>query len=238
MLSVSAPGLDRLTVNQFLFLDQSLAHLGNLATEQLQRAIDTLSHREVRCTQALGQNATDRQFGYELRDRATLTISRCQLQSDDLRRIVTILKIAGDLERIIDLSNSVARCALAAGNQSPSVGRLLSMTELVQSQLTLALKGLTERDVETALFVWQRDQDIDAIHNSIFREFFTYMMEDPRNISACINLLFCAKSVERIGDHATNIAEQIYYAVRGVPIGTDRPKRDCTSSILVPVHGG
>lgn len=226
-------------MSQFIFLDQSIAHLGNLASEGLQRAIDALSRREARCTEMVfGRNVTVRQFGYELQDRATLTISRYQLQGDDLRQVVTILKIAGDLERIIDLGNNVARRGLAADGQTPLVSRLLSMAELVQSRLTLALKALTERDVETALFLWQRDEDIDAVHNSIFRELITYMMQDPRNIRVCTNLLFCAKSIERVGDHTTNIAEQIYYAACGVPIGSDRPKKDCTSSILVTADNG
>ena len=155
---------------------------------------------------------------------------------DDLRQIMTVLKIAGDLERIGDLGKNIARRASSAINQDhlkPLTSRMRFMTEMVQAQLKDVLDGLAQRDVQKALAVWRKDQDVDAMHNSIFRELFTYMMEDPRNIGSCINLLLDAKNIERIGDHATNIAEQIYFAVCGVSIAADRPKRDDTSSILV-----
>ena len=113
------------------------------------------------------------------------------------------------------------------------MGRMRFMAEMVQTQLNDVLVGLAQRDVQKALAVWRKDEDVDAMHNSIFRELFTYMMEDPLNIGSCINLLLGAKNIERIGDHATNIAEQIYFAVFGAPIAADRPKRDITSSILV-----
>ena len=83
--------------------------------------------------------------------------------------------------------------------------------------------------------MWRRDEEIDALHNSLFRRFLAYMLEDPRNIGFCAHLLFCAKNIERIGDHATNIAETVYYIVRGQPLLEERPKADLTSSMALPL---
>ncbi len=91
------------------------------------------------------------------------------------------------------------------------------------------LDAYSQRDAEKALDVWRRDQELDAIYNSVFRELLTYMMEDPRNIGLCTHLLFGAKNLERIGDHATNIAEMIHFLVKGNPVMEQRPKGDTTS---------
>jgi phosphate transport system protein len=103
------------------------------------------------------------------------------------------------------------------------------MSDLVAEQLKDVLDAFTEGDVEKALDVWRRDGAIDALHTSLFRELLTYMMEDPRNITFCTHLLFCAKNIERIGDHTTNIAETIHYLVTGQTLQVERPKNDRTS---------
>ena len=108
------------------------------------------------------------------------------------------------------------------------------MTELVLTQIKDVLDAYARRDVAKALQVWRGDEEVDAVNNSLFRELLTYMMEDPRNISVCIHLLFCAKNIERMGDHATNIAETIYYMVEGRPLPDERPKGDNTSTTRVP----
>jgi phosphate transport system protein len=107
------------------------------------------------------------------------------------------------------------------------------MADLVLSQIKDVLDAYTRRDVEKALAVWRGDEEVDAVNNSLFRELLTYMMEDPRNISLCIHLLFCAKNIERMGDHATNIAETVYYIVEGRPLADERPKGDTTASATV-----
>ena len=107
------------------------------------------------------------------------------------------------------------------------------MAELVLTQIKDVLDAYSRRDVAKALAVWRGDEEIDAMYNSLFRELLTYMMEDPRNISACTHLLFCAKNIERIGDHATNIAETIYYLVDGKPLTDERPKGDNTATTRV-----
>jgi phosphate transport system protein len=110
---------------------------------------------------------------------------------------------------------------------------LKHMTELAMRQLKDVLDAYAERDPEKALAVWRHDERIDAMFNSLFRELLTYMMEDPRNIGLCTHLLFGAKNIERIGDHTTNIAENIYYLVHGVALADDRPKSDDTASTLI-----
>ena len=107
------------------------------------------------------------------------------------------------------------------------------MSELVLLQIKDVLDAYARRDVDKALAVWRGDEEIDAVNNSLFRELLTYMMEDPRNISLCIHLLFCAKNIERMGDHATNIAETVYYIVEGRPLADERPKGDNTASATV-----
>jgi phosphate transport system protein len=103
------------------------------------------------------------------------------------------------------------------------------MTDLVLQQLKLVLDAYGRRDVSKAMMVWRGDEEIDAVCTSVFRELLTYMMEDPRNITFCIHLMFCAKNIERMGDHATNIAETVHYIIEGSPIAVPRPKGDTTT---------
>ncbi len=97
------------------------------------------------------------------------------------------------------------------------------------------LQSYESRDVELALDVWRKDQEIDALNTALFRELLTYMMEDPRNITFCTHMLFCAKNIERMGDHATNIAETVYYIVEGRQLKEERPKADVTSKETLPL---
>ena len=149
------------------------------------------------------------------------------------------LRISTDLERIGDLGKNIAKRALAVvGEQQPKqlMLGLKHMGELALGQLKEVLDAYIERDADRALRVWYTDEDIDAMYNSLFRELLTYMMEDPRNIGLCTHLLFGAKNIERIGDHATNIAETVYFLVHGRPITDQRPKSDNTSSTPVALR--
>ena len=163
-------------------------------------------------------------------------IARRQPMAQDLRTIVSTLKVAGDLERIGDLAKNVAKRALAIAPETRPQSLILGlrhMTELAMVSLKNVLDAYMTRDDEKALKVWRSDTDIDALYNSMFRELLTYMMEDPRNIGLCTHLLFGAKNIERIGDHATNIAETVHYMVRGTALADDRPKDDKTSVTLI-----
>jgi len=150
----------------------------------------------------------------------------------DLRQIVAALKIIGGLERIGDYAKNVAkRSMLLAQSTLPmSLSGLAHMARLVQESLKMVIDAFGEGDAAKATQVWQSDQAVDDLYNTIFRELITYMMEDPRNITACTHLLFVAKNLERIGDHSTNIAETIHYAVTGNSLPDARPKGSTTSS--------
>jgi phosphate transport system protein len=218
-------------------LDKKIAHMGGLAERLLAQSFDALQRRDPQ----LGESAVASDRAIDLRERdlqeqAILMIARRQPMANDLRHIMTVLKIAGDLERVGDLAKNIAKRALAVSGESPPkslMTGLKHMTELALQQLKDVLDAYGERDAERALKVWARDEQIDAMYNSLFRELLTYMMEDPRNIGLCTHLLFGAKNIERIGDHTTNIAENVYYLVHGTPLTDDRPKCDDTSSTLL-----
>jgi phosphate transport system protein len=155
----------------------------------------------------------------------------------DLREIVGALRVSNDLERIGDLAKNIAkRVEAVAGemNLQTVMRGVEHMTEMVLAQIKDVLDAYARRDVVKAVQVWRSDGEIDAVNNSLFRELLTYMMEDPRNISVCIHLLFCAKNIERMGDHATNVAETIYYMVEGQILSDERPKGDTTASTSIP----
>ena len=146
----------------------------------------------------------------------------------DLRHIVATLKATGDLERIGDYAANVAKRSLVLQEFSlrDAGTGLAHMAALVQENLKRIIDAIGADDSEKAMLVWRSDEAIDEIYNALFRELVTYMMEDPRNITPCTHLLFIAKNLERIGDHATNIAETVYYAVTGIPLTEARPKSD------------
>ncbi|MGA0561830.1 phosphate signaling complex protein PhoU [Ancylobacter sp. VNQ12] len=173
----------------------------------------------------------------EIEEKAILTIARRQPLAGDLREIVAAMRIANDLERIGDLAKNTAKRVLAlTGEFHPQklVRGVEHMSAMVQEQLKEVLDSYAGRDDARALEVWRRDGQVDVLYTSLFRELLTYMMEDPRNISLCTHLLFCAKNIERIGDHATNIAETVHYLSTGQQLADERPKQDTSSITAVP----
>ncbi|MFK8253624.1 phosphate signaling complex protein PhoU [Ancylobacter terrae] len=168
----------------------------------------------------------------EIEEKAVLTIARRQPLAGDLREIVAAMRIANDLERIGDLAKNTAKRVLAlTGEFHPQklVRGVEHMSGIVLEQLKEVLDAYATRDRDAAIAVWRRDGEVDILYTSLFRELLTYMMEDPRNISLCTHLLFCAKNIERIGDHATNVAETVHYLVTGQVLADERPKQDTTS---------
>jgi len=155
--------------------------------------------------------------------------------ADDLRLVVGSMKIASDLERIGDLAANAAKRSIVLSQLAPvgSLNGFQRIGHLVLEMLKDALDALIERDISRADDVWSRDEAVDEIYNGMFRELLTYMMEDPRNITACTHLLFIAKNMERIGDHSTNIAETVHYALSGSLISAERPKGDASSYAVV-----
>ena len=157
-------------------------------------------------------------------DVAVSMIARRQPMASDLRSIITAIHVASDLERVGDMAKQLARRSLKLEglNLQPTFyNGVKNMTALVLRQIKEALDAYSNRDSARAIEVCNRDDEVDAMHTSLFRELLTYMMEDPRNITPCTHLLFCAKSLERIGDHATNIAERAYYLQTGKQLTAD-----------------
>jgi phosphate transport system protein len=153
----------------------------------------------------------------------------------DLREILAALRISADLERMCDYAANVAKRSIALSAAPPvrPVYALPRMAKLAQALTHEVLNAYVARDADKALAVWANDEELDEMYSGLFRELLTYMMEDPRNITASTHLLFMAKNIERIGDHATNIAETIYFLVHGVPLTQDRPKSDRTNMAMV-----
>ena len=163
-----------------------------------------------------------------------------QPMANDLRQIVAALKITAAMERIGDYAKNVAKRSIVLSQfRTPfALTGLASMARLVQENLRLVIDAISENDADKAVQVWQSDQAIDDLYNSIFRELVTYMMEDARSITPCTHLLFIAKNLERIGDHATNIAETVHYAVTGEALADERPKGDASAYAVMRRHEG
>jgi phosphate transport system protein len=168
----------------------------------------------------------------ELDDKAITLIARRQPMAQDLRSVVGAIRMAADLERVGDLAKNIAKRVGAVGQSTTPKGlshSLETMSEMVHGQVLAVVERYVARDAESLLPLRAADEKIDIQYTAIFRELLTYMMEDPRNITACTHLLFCAKNLERIGDHATNIAENAYYVMTGQQLPLNRPKLDETT---------
>src|SRR5215468_9985113 len=209
-------------------LADAIVDMGLRAQRQITGAIDALVSGNVALAQAVkAQDAAIDVLQQDIEARAIGTIARRQPLAVDLREIVGALRIASDLERIGDLAVNIAKRAEQLGDEKWAdeiTIALRSMTERVLGQLRHVIDSYGRRDPAEALEVWKSDEEVDALHNSIFRQLLTYMMEDPGNISLGMHLLFCAKNIERIGDHTTNIAESVHYIVQGSAIPGERPK--------------
>ena len=210
------------------FLNNKVAKMGGLAERVVGQSLEALERRD----RALAENTIQQDevidvLEHQIEDQAIVTIVKRQPVAYDLRQVIAPLRVSIDLERIGDLGKNIAKHTLA----------VVSESQPVLVQLKDVLDAFMERDPDHALKVWYKDEDIDAMYNSVFRELLTHMMEDPRNIGLGTHLLFGAKNLERIGDHATNIAETVYFLVHGKAINDQRPKGDVTSTTLVVMRG-
>ena len=206
--------------------------MGGMVEHQVADACEAVINRDsAAATQAVEQDPKVDAAEREIEQFVIRLLALRQPMAQDLRLIVASLKITGDLERIGDYAANVAKRSLVL-SQYPApytLTGLAHMSRLVQENLKLIIDAVGEGDTDKALQVWRSDETIDEIYNALFRELITYMMEDPRNITPCTHLLFIAKNLERIGDHATNIAELVYYAVKGEPLTDARPKGDTSA---------
>ncbi|HTS92469.1 MAG TPA: phosphate signaling complex protein PhoU [Stellaceae bacterium] len=213
-------------------LDNALTQMGGLAETQIATAIDAVMKRDSHlATEVVEADPRVDQLESEIEQLAIRLLALRQPMAVDLRQILSALKTASDLERVADYAANVAKRSIVL-NQTPPVRPAFSvprMGRLAQAMIKDILDAYVERDADKALLVWARDEELDEMYNSLFRELLTYMIEDARNITPCTHLLFIAKNIERIGDHATNIAETLYFMVHGYPLQQARPKRDQTS---------
>ena len=216
-------------------LTQEIAQMGGLAEAQLAQAIDSLARRDSNA--AMQVIESDKRIDALEQDVSNLTIRMLALRqpmATDLREVVAAIKISSDIERIGDYAKNIAKRALQLNQLQPlrPVGSIPRMGHLAQQIVKDVLDAYVEKDADRAVAAWRRDEEIDEMYTSLFRELLTYMMEDPRNISPSTHLLFIAKNIERIGDHATNIAETVHFLAKGKSIDEARPKGDTTNVAL------
>ncbi|MBB4239009.1 phosphate signaling complex protein PhoU [Rhizobium esperanzae] len=217
------------------FLSRRISEMGGLAEQMVAESVRALVNGDTALAQkVISDDVILDHAEREIGDKAIVTIARRQPMAADLREIMGSIRIAGDLERVGDLGKNTAKRVIAV--QSTGVPRKLArglehLSELALVQLKEVLDVYTTRAADKANAIRERDNEIDAMYTSLFRELLTYMMEDPRNITSCTHLLFCAKNIERIGDHATNIAETIFYMATGAQPEGDRPKDDSANTV-------
>ena len=216
--------LDRLT--------GEILRMGDLALNELEAAINAAMERDSETAQRIVDSDQDvDNLEHEVSHDVIRLLALRQPMASDLREVLAALRIASDIERIGDYSANVAKRAIAL-NRVERVRPVFSLPRLgklagdILSEVLLAYR---DRDADRALLAWARDEELDGLYTGMFRELLTYMMEDPRTITACTHLLFMAKNIERIGDHATNIAENTWFLVHGEPLAGTRAKGDLTS---------
>jgi len=222
-------------------LERRIAEMGGIAEKMVIDAMDALANADT--TLAHQVVATDPRLDalQRVEDMTVMTIARRQPVAVDLRELIGAIRIAGDLERVGDLAKNIAKRTVKLGAEARvprAIIGLKHMNEVANELLKDVLDAYAQRDAERAREVWERDIDLDALEDSVFRDLLTHMMEDPRNISFCAHLLFCSKNIERIGDHATNIAETVVYLVTGQPMPTERPHKRQESEIGIDDAGG
>jgi phosphate transport system protein len=214
--------------DELIQLAAEVARMGGLAEAQVASAVDAVARRDVALSEAVvGRDERLDLLEADIEKRCIKLVALRQPMANDLRRTLSAIKIAGNLERCGDLAKSIAKRALVLTETEPVTPLTRSierMGKLVTSRLRDVLDAYSTGDLNRAVAVWQRDQEVDEHYNSLFRELLTYMMGDPRTITPCAHLLFVAKNLERIGDHATNIAEIIHYELTGEPLSSPRPK--------------
>ena len=211
-------------------LAAEVARMGGLAEAEVADALETVVRRDA----SLAQTVIERDLkldalNTDIERKAIRMIALRQPVAQDLRRTVAAMKIASNLERCGDLAKNIAKRGVVLAESEPLTPLTRSierMGRLVAGRLKDVLDAYTAAELEPAVAVWSRDDEVDEHYNSLFRELLTYMMSDPRTINPCAHLLFIAKNLERIGDHATNIAEIVHYEITGEDMPTERPKWD------------
>lgn len=209
-------------------LTAEVARMGGLAEAQVADAVDSVARRDVALARAVVErDARLDAMHRDIERKAIRLIALRQPVASDLRRALASMKLAVDLERTGDLAKNIAKrgLILAEGEPMQPLTRSIErMGKLVSMRLRDVLDSYAAAEIDGAIAVWNTDDEVDEHYNALFRELLTYMMGDPRTITAGTHLLFMAKNLERIGDHATNIAETIYYEITGQEFTGERPR--------------
>ena len=215
------------------YLSNRLAAMGGHAERMVDQAVLALVNADAGLARkVIADDAFLDETQREIDDKAILLIAKRQPMADDLRQVIGTIRIAADLERVGDLGKNIGKrvVAVTEARQPLSLFRgLQALAELALTQLKEVLDAYASRDVERIRYVRDRDSEIDATYTSLFRELLASMMQDPRNVTPCTHLMFCAKNLERIGDHVTNIAENAYFVLTGSQLPAGRPKLDETA---------
>jgi phosphate transport system protein len=207
--------------------------MGGLVEDAIRQAVTSLETRdEPLAEQVRAADKTIDALEAQINENAARVIALRAPTAIDLRMILSVIKISGNLERIGDYAKNMAKRTGVLSQMPPvkdSTGSIRRMARLAEEMLKDALDAYIRRDAQLAADVIARDQELDQLYNTMFRELLTFMMEDPRNITACMHLHFIAKNVERMGDHSTSMCEQVIYLVTGATPDEARPKADKTS---------
>jgi phosphate transport system protein len=214
-------------------LTGEIVRMGELSVSQLESAIDVIDRRDERAAQrVVGNDEAIDQLEQEISHDVVRLLALRAPMAGDLRNVFAALRIAADIERIGDYAANVAKRSIPLSMVAPvaPTAGLNYLAELAATEVRDVLLAYRDQDAEKAYQVWKDDAELDDAYTGYFRQLLTYMMEDPRNITPCTHLLFMAKNIERIGDHATNIAENVWFQVTGEPLNKQRTKRDFTSN--------
>ncbi|MEX0645494.1 MAG: phosphate signaling complex protein PhoU [Parvularculaceae bacterium] len=224
----SADGLKSLGVD--------VAQMAGLVESQLAEAITAFERRDVAIAEKLiAADERIDEFHHAIESKAMALLAAGPFPPAALREIMTYIKVAGELERVGDLAKNVAKRTLVVSRERPPrpYAGVARMGRASLQQITDILNAFTARNLTAAKAVWGGDDELDELYNSLFREILVSMMDDPADVNACTHLVFIAKNFERVGDHATNIAEAIHFLVTGAALSDTRPKGDETSLTAV-----
>ena len=216
-------------------LQQMVVMLGDLACRQLKGVLDAAegSNSGVAARIIEREPEADR-MEHEIEGFAIRVLALRQPVAHDLREVLTALRIANELERICDYAEDLAERVIALGSSGAEPLRsLANLGRFAEKMLQDALQAYSQANIHQAQDVWNRDKALDETYTGLFRELLTYMIEDPRRISAATQMLFMARAIERVGDRATNIAEVVRYLVSGNLSDEERAKADATKSIML-----
>lgn len=233
---------DGLSPGGYRDMEVELSRMAALVETQLAGSIDAFGRRDVAGAEALiaGDRRIDALY-HEIDARVIAFLERGNLSRHVLREVMTVMKVAGDLERVGDLATNVAKrtCVVSHEHVAPkSVTAIMRMGRASLRQFSDILNAYNTRNLDAARAVWGADNELDTLYSSIFQDTIQLMMQDPKLINGCTHMAFIAKNFERVGDHATNIAEAVCFLVTGMPVVEPRPKADATSMLVVPSPAG